>query len=123
MELAQSILTGILYIVFYVFSTLFIFQFILGISVAFEKHCKSSATSHTIVTTETVAEKSKLQTYKSDNNQGVICKPPTVKQLRKRCSQAGIKWSYAIQEPKLCKKRHLNREEMLIALTQIKHAA
>ncbi|MEH2027006.1 hypothetical protein [Nostoc sp.] len=43
--------------------------------------------------------------------------------LRKRCSQAGIKWSYAIQESKTGKKRHLNREEMLIALTQIKQSA
>ncbi len=39
MELAQSMLTGLLFILIYGFSSLFIFQFLLEISVAFEKHC------------------------------------------------------------------------------------
>lgn len=41
MELAQYILTGILYVIIYGFSTLFIFQFLLDISIAFEKQCIS----------------------------------------------------------------------------------
>lgn len=118
MELAQFILTAILYILIYVFSTLFIFQFILEISVAFEKHCNCSTP-----TSRTVAKKSNPQISKSNVNQPPTSKESTVKQLRKKCSQAGIKWSYATQEPQSGKKRHLNRKEMLIALTQIKQSA
>lgn len=124
MELAQFILTAILYILIYGFSTLFIFQFILEISVAFEKHCNcSTPTSRTVATTKTGAKKSNPQISKSNVNQPPTSKQPTVKQLRKKCSQAGIKWSYATQEPQSGKKRHLNRKEMLIALTQIKQSA
>lgn len=124
MELAQSILTEILYILIYGFSTIFIFLFLLEISVAFEKHCNcSTSTSCAIATTKTVAKKSNPQISKSKVNQPSTSKQPTAQQLRKKCSQAGIKWSYAIQEPQSGKKRHLNRQEMLIALTQIKQSA
>lgn len=124
MELAQFILTAILYILIYGFSTLFIFQLILEISVAFEKHCNcSTPTSRTVATTKTVAKKFNPQISKSNVNQPYTSKQPTVQQLRIKCSQAGIKWSYAIQKPQSRKKRHLNREEMLIALTQIQQSA
>ncbi len=122
MELAQYILTGLLYIIIYGFSTLLIFQFLLDISIAFEKHCNcTTSTKHSVIKTETLTEKSKIQI--SNKNQVSTTKQMTVQHLRKRCSQAGIKWSYAIQESKTGKKRHLNREEMLIALTQIKQSA
>ena len=124
MELAQFILTAILYILIYGFSTLFIFQFILEISVAFEKHCNcSTPTLSTIKITETVTKKPDYQISKSNTVQKPESKQPTVQQLRIKCSQAGIKWSYATQEPQSGKKRHLNRKEMLIALTQIKQSA
>ncbi|WP_375448778.1 hypothetical protein [uncultured Nostoc sp.] len=122
MELAQYILTGLLYVIIYGFSTLFIFQFLLDISIAFEKDCNcTTSTKHSVIKTETLTEKSKIQI--SNKNQVSTTKQMTVQHLRKRCSQAGIKWSYAIQESKTGKKRHLNREEMLIALTQIKQSA
>jgi hypothetical protein len=125
MELAQYILTGLLYVIIYGFSTLFIFQFLLDISIAFEKHCNcTTSTKHSVIKTETLTEKSKIKiSNKNKNNQVSTTKQMTVQHLRKRCSQAGIKWSYAIQESKTGKKRHLNREEMLIALTQIKQSA
>ena len=105
MELAQFILTAILYILIYGFSTLFIFLFVLEISVAFEKDCNFSTS-----TSRTVAKKSNPQISKSNVNQPPTSKQPTVQQLRIKCSQAGIKWSYAIQKPQSGKKRHLNRE-------------
>lgn len=115
MELAQYMLTGILYILIYGFSTLFIFQFLLGISIAFEKHCNcTTSIKHTVTQIENLTDKSKPRI--SNKNQASPNKHITVQQLRKRCSQAGIKWSYAIQKSKTGKKRHLNREEMLIAL-------
>lgn len=124
MELAQNILTEIISILIYGFSTLFIFIFILEISVAFEKHCNcSTSTSRAVATTKIVAKKSNSQISKSNVNLPPTSKQPTVQQLRKKCSQAGIKWSYAIKEPQSGKKRHLNRQEMLIALTQIKQSA
>jgi hypothetical protein len=124
MELAQYILTGLLYVIIYGFSTLFIFQFLLDISIAFEKHCNCTISiKHSVIKTETLTEKSKIQISNKNKNQVSTTKQMTVQHLRKRCSQAGIKWSYAIQESKTGKKRHLNREEMLIALTQIKQSA
>ncbi|OYE03065.1 hypothetical protein [Nostoc sp. 'Peltigera membranacea cyanobiont' 232] len=124
MELAQFILTAILYILIYGFSTLFIFQFILEISVAFEKDChRNTFIKHTVTKSEILTEKSPIRISNNNKNQLSTTKPITVQQLRKKCSQAGIKWSYAIQESKTGKKRHLNREEMLIALTQIKQSA
>ncbi|MHC0068530.1 hypothetical protein ACWATR_37655, partial [Nostoc sp. UIC 10890] len=124
MELAQYILTGLLYVIIYGFSTLFIFQFLLDISIAFEKHCNcTTSTKHSVIQTESLTEKSKTQISNKNKNQVSTTKHMTVQHLRKRCSQAGIKWSYAIQESKTGKKRHLNREEMLIALTQIKQSA
>ncbi|MBD2604058.1 hypothetical protein H6G81_05840 [Scytonema hofmannii FACHB-248] len=124
MELAQFILTAILYILIYGFSTLFIFQFILEISVAFEKDCRRNTfIKHTVSKSEILTEKSQIRISNNNKNQLSTTKPITVQQLRKKCSQAGIKWSYAIQESKTDKKRHLNREEMLIALTQIKQSA
>ncbi|MCC5605123.1 hypothetical protein [Nostoc favosum] len=124
MELAQYILTGLLYIIIYGFSTLLIFQFLLDISIAFEKHwnCTTSI-KHSVIKTETLTEKSKIQISNKNKNQVSTTKQMTVQHLRKRCSQAGKKWSYAIQESKTGKKRHLNREEMLIALTKIKQSA
>jgi preprotein translocase subunit SecF len=122
MELAQYMLTGLLYILIYGFSTLFIFQFLLEISIAFEKHCNcTTSIKPTVSKIENLTDKSKLQI--SNKNQVSTNKHITVQQLRKRCSQAGIKWSYAIQVSKTGKKRHLNREEMLIALSQIKQSA
>ena len=123
MEVAQSMLTALLYVLIYGFSTLFILQFLLEISVVFEKDCNSTSASRTVATTKTVAKKSNPKISKSNVNQLPTSKLPTVQQLRKKCSQAGIKWSYAIQEPQSSKKRHLNRKEMLIALTQIKQSA
>ncbi|MBD2772151.1 hypothetical protein [Iningainema tapete] len=124
MELAQVLLTNLLYILIYSFSTLFIWQFILELSIAFEKHCNcSTSTSRAVATTKIVAKKSNLQISKSNVNLPPRSKQLTVQQLRKKCSQAGIKWSYAIKEPQSGKKRHLNRQEMLIALTQIKQSA
>ncbi|MDZ7963215.1 MAG: hypothetical protein RMY34_36085 [Aulosira sp. DedQUE10] len=122
MELAQYILTGLLYVIIYGFSTLFIFQFLLDISIAFEKYCNcTTSIKSTVSKIENLTDKSKLRI--SDKNQGSTNKHITVQQLRKRCSQAGIKWSYAIQVSKTGKKRHLNREEMLIALNKIKQSA
>ena len=124
MELAQYILTGLLYVIIYGFSTLFIFQFLLDISIAFEKHCNcTTSIKHSVIKTDTLTEKSKINISTKNKNQLSTTKNMTVQHLRKRCSQAGIKWSYAIQESKTGKKRHLNREEMLIALTQIKQSA
>ncbi|MDZ8084348.1 MAG: hypothetical protein RMY16_01945 [Nostoc sp. DedQUE12b] len=124
MELAQYILTGLLYVIIYGFSTLFIFHFLLDISIAFEKHCNyTTSTKHSVIKTEILTEKSKIQMSNKNKNQVSTTKQMTVKHLRKRCSQAGIKWSYAILESKTGKKRHLNREEMLIALTEIKQSA
>lgn len=124
MELAQDMLTGLLYVLIYGFSTFFIFQFLLEISIAFEKHCnRTTSIKPTVIQTEILTEKSKIQISNKNKNQVSTTKQMTVQQLRKRCSQAGIKWSYAIQESKTGKKRHLNREEMLIALTQIKESA
>lgn len=122
MEFAQYMLTGLLYILIYGFSTLFIFQFLLEISIAFEKHCNcTTSIKPTVSKIENLTDKSKLRI--SNKNQGSTNKHITVQQLRKRCSKAGIKWSYAIQVSKTGKKRHLNREEMLIALNQIKQSA
>ncbi|MBD2560701.1 MULTISPECIES: hypothetical protein [Nostoc] len=124
MELAQYILTGLLYVIIYGFSTLFIFQFLLDISIAFEKHCNcTTPTKHSVIKTETLTGKSKINISNKNKNKLSTTKKMTVQHLRKRCSQAGIKWSYAIQESKTGKKRHLNREEMLIALTKIKQSA
>ncbi|MDZ8238510.1 MAG: hypothetical protein RMZ69_15240 [Nostoc sp. ChiQUE01a] len=123
MELAQYMLTGLLYILIYGFSTLFIFQFLLEISVAFEKHCNcTTSIKPTVSKIESLTDKSKLR-ISNNINQVSTNKHITVQQLRKRCSQAGIKWSYAIQVSKTGKKRHLNREEMLIALSQMKQLA
>lgn len=62
MELAQYILTGLLYVIIYGLSTLFIFQFLLDISIAFEKHCNcTTSTKHSVIKTETLTEKSKIQ--------------------------------------------------------------
>ncbi|MDF5728132.1 MAG: hypothetical protein PUP92_08845 [Rhizonema sp. PD38] len=124
MELAQVLLTNLLYIIIYGFSTLFIWQFILEISIAFQKHCERNTEAlSTIKTTKIVTKKPDDIISKSNMNQKQGSKQPTVQQLRKKCSQAGIKWSYATQEPQSGKKRHLNRQEMLIALTQIKQSA
>ncbi|MBD2414652.1 hypothetical protein FACHB389_05485 [Nostoc calcicola FACHB-389] len=124
MELAQYMLTGLLYILIYGFSTLFIFQFLLEISIAFEKHCnRTTSIKTTVIQTEILTEKSKIQISNKKESQVSTNKHITVEQLRKRCSQAGIKWSYAIQVSKTGKKRHLNREEMLIALNKIKQSA
>jgi hypothetical protein len=124
MELAQYMLTGLLYVIIYGFSTLFIFQFLLEISIAFEKHCnRTTSIKPTVIQTEILTEKSQTQISNKKENQVSTTKHITVEQLRKRCSQAGIKWSYAIQVSKTGKKRHLNREEMLIALTEIKQSA
>jgi hypothetical protein len=124
MELAQYILTGLLYVIIYGFSTFFIFQFLIEISIAFEKHCnRTISIKPTVIKTETLTEKSKIWISTKNKHQVSTTKQMTVQQLRKKCSQAGIKWSYAIQESKTGKKRHLNREEMLIALNQIKQSA
>jgi hypothetical protein len=124
MELAQYMLTGLLYVIIYGFSTFFIFQFLLEISIAFEKHCnRTTSIKPTVIQTEILTEKSQTQISNKKENQVSTTKHITVEQLRKRCSQAGIKWSYAIQVSKTGKKRHLNREEMLIALTEIKQSA
>lgn len=69
MELAQSMLTGLLFILIYGFSSLFIFQFLLEISVAFEKHCNcTTSIKHTVATTETLTEKSKIRTSDKSKN-------------------------------------------------------
>lgn len=134
MELAESIVTGMLYILIYGFSTLFIWQFTLELSIAFQKNCAQTAQalSTTLTTTEPTT-KPVIETTPKPIVETIVeqisetatetSKPPTIQQLRRRCSQAGIKWSYAIQEPELGKKRHLNREEMLTALTQIQQSA
>lgn len=55
MELAQYILTGLLYVIIYGFSTLFIFQFLLDISIAFEKHCNcTTSLQYSVIQTETL---------------------------------------------------------------------
>lgn len=137
MELAQTILTEILYILIYGFSTLFIWQFTLELSIAFQKHCdRNPQALSTTVTTKTIIEPTINPVIESTPEQIVktiveqisetateTSKPPTIQQLRRRCSQAGIKWSYAIQKPEFGKKRHLNREEMLTALTHIQQSA
>ncbi|MEC4814187.1 MAG: hypothetical protein SAK29_13065 [Scytonema sp. PMC 1069.18] len=138
MELAQTILTEILSILIYGFSTLFIWQFTLELSIAFQKHCdRNPQALNTTVATKTITE-STTNPVRETTPETIIetiveqisetattetSKPPTIKQLRRRCSQAGIKWSYAIQKPELGKKRHLNREEMLTALTHIQQSA
>ncbi|MCC5642618.1 hypothetical protein LC607_06565 [Nostoc sp. CHAB 5824] len=109
MELAEYMLTGLLYVIIYGFSTFFIFQFLLEISITFEKHCnRTTSIKPTVIQTETLTEKSKVWISTKNKHQVSTTKQMTVQQLRKKCSQVGIKWSYAIQETKTGKKRHLS---------------
>jgi hypothetical protein len=79
MELAQFILTAILYILIYGFSTLFIFQFILEISVAFEKDChRNTFIKHTVSKSEILTEKSQIRISNNKKNQLYTTKPITV---------------------------------------------
>jgi hypothetical protein len=124
MELTQSLLTDLLYILIYGFSTLFIWQFILELSIAFQKHCEQNTEAlSTIKVNVSVTKNTDDQISKFNTIQKHDTKQPTVQQLRRKCSQAGIKWSYAVQDSKSGEKRHLNRQEMLIALTKIKQSA
>lgn len=83
MELAQYILTGLLYVIIYGFSTLFIFQFLLDISIAFEKNCNcTTSTKHSVIKTESLTEKSKFQISNKNKNQVPTTKQMTVQQLR-----------------------------------------
>ncbi len=62
MELAQVLLTTLFYILIYGFSKLFIWQFILELSIAFQKHCeRNTEILSTIKITETVAKKPDYQ--------------------------------------------------------------